>query len=128
MHWLLILLIIVPALEIGLFIWIGNLIGGWWVVLLIFLTGASGLILAKKQGLETWRNAQQSLYTGHAPKEQILDGICIFIGAILLFAPGFMTDTIGLLLILPWSRNLFKIYFMKWLMKWMSKGRIIYRK
>lgn len=128
MHWLLILLIVIPAVEIGTFIWVGNIIGGWWVVILILLTGFLGITLAKQQGITTWRSAQQSIQAGRAPGNQILDGICIFVGAVLLFSPGFVTDIIGLLFILPWTRNLLKMVMMKWIMKHMSKGTIIYRK
>lgn len=128
MRWLLLALLIVPALEIGVFIKVGGMIGPWWVVTLILLSGVLGITLAKKEGAEVWTKARQSMNHGQAPTEQIIDGICIFIGAILLFAPGFVTDTIGLFLIIPWTRKPFKSFFRKWLMWKMSKGTIIYRK
>lgn len=128
MHWLLILMIAIPALEIGTFIGVGNMIGGWWVVILILLTGLLGITIAKRQGLSTWKEAQRSMQAGMSPKEQILDGLAIFTGAILLFIPGFITDILGLLLIFPWTRTIFKLYVLKWLMKHLSQRTIIYRK
>lgn len=128
MRWLLLALLIVPALEIGVFIKVGGMIGPWWVVTLILLSGLLGIALAKKEGAAVWMKANQSMSQRQAPTEQIIDGICIFIGAIFLFAPGFITDTVGLFLIIPWTRRPFKSLFRKWVMWKMSKGTIIYRK
>ena len=128
MHWLLILLVAIPAIEIGTFIWIGNIIGGWWVAILILLTGLFGITIARKQGLSTWKDAQNAMQAGISPKEQILDSLGIFAGAILLFIPGFITDILGLLFLFPWTRNIFKVYILKRIMKRMSHRTIIYRK
>ena len=108
MRWLLLALLIIPAAEIGLFIWIGGMTGPWWVVFLIVLTGVAGVTLAKKQGMDTWRRAQLQMNNGRPPTEEIVDGICIFIGAVFLFSPGFITDTVGFILVLPLTRGLFK--------------------
>lgn len=128
MRWLLLLLIIIPALEIGVFVKVGGLIGPWWVVILILLSAFFGVSLAKREGLEVWYKAKESMNRGQAPTEQIIDGICILIGAVFLFTPGFITDIIGLLLIIPWTRQPFKKIFKKWMMWILSKGTIIYRK
>src|SRR5690625_6180363 len=96
MRWLLLALLIVPALELGIFIWLGGIVGPWWIVTLIILSGILGISFAKKQGSEVWKQAQQSMNNGQMPTKYIVDGICIFIGAILLFAPGIITDLIGL--------------------------------
>lgn len=128
MRWLLLALLIIPALEIGVFVWVGGTIGPWWVIMLILLSGIIGITLAKQQGYETWIKAQQLMKNGQAPTEQLIDGICIFVGAVLLFAPGFITDVIGLLLVLPWTRNPFKMMIMRWIQWKISKGKIIYRK
>lgn len=128
MRWLLLALFIVPALEIGVFIWVGGMIGPWWVVSLIILSGIIGITYAKQQGLETWIRARQAINNGQVPRDQITDGICIFIGAVFLFAPGFITDIIGILLIVPWTRIPFKQFLMKWIAWKISKRTIIYRK
>ena len=128
MRWLLLVLLIVPALELGIFIWLGGIIGPWWIIALIILSGILGISFAKNQGIEVWRQAQQSMNQGQMPTKHIVDGICILIGAVFLFAPGFLTDIIGLFLIIPWTRKPFKKILQKWIMWNVSKKTIIYRK
>lgn len=128
MRWVIITLLVIPILEITVFVWAGGTFGAWWVIGLILLTGIIGLALAKQQGIETWRRAKQSFHTGHYPTEQIIDGICILLGGILLITPGFITDAIGFMLVLPWPRQIFKAYIEKLIRYMLSKGTIIYRR
>lgn len=128
MRWLLLALIVIPAIEIAIFIKIGGLIGPWWVITLIFLSALIGFSFAKKEGNGVWIKARQSIEQRRVPTEEIVDGICILIGAIFLFTPGFVTDTIGLLLIIPWTRQPFKSLCKKWVLWNVSKGKIITRK
>ncbi|WP_284139818.1 MULTISPECIES: FxsA family protein [unclassified Virgibacillus] len=128
MRWLLLAFLIIPALEIGIFVWAGGVIGPWWVVALIILTGIVGLAIAKQQGMETWQRAQLSLRHGQVPGEEILDGICILVGAIFLFTPGFLTDIVGFILVLPWSRNLFKGFFIYLFKRMINNNQITFRR
>ncbi|MEN1968243.1 FxsA family protein [Lentibacillus sp. N15] len=128
MRLILLLFLIVPALEIGVFVWAGGIIGPWWVVFIIILTGVLGITIAKNQGMETWRRAQLQMNEGYAPTNEIVDGICIFIGAVLLFTPGFITDTAGFLLVLPWTRIPLRGWVYRLIKNKMGKGTIIYRK
>ena len=128
MRWLLLALLIVPALEISVLIWLGSMIGPWWVFVLIILSGILGIAFAKRQGTETWIKARQSMNSGQVPTEQIVDGVCILVGAVFLLAPGLITDTFGLLLIIPLTRIPFKIIIQNWIVWKMSKGRIINRR
>ncbi|WP_339228368.1 FxsA family protein [Oceanobacillus sp. FSL K6-2867] len=128
MRWLFLLLLFVPAMEIGVFIWIGGMVGPWWVVSIIILTGALGILLAKRQGMDTWKRAQLRISKGQAPTEELMDGLCILIGSVFLLAPGFITDTVGLILVLPFTRKLFKNGFRKLMLKMASNGTVIYRK
>lgn len=130
MRWLLLAFLIVPALEIGIFVWAGGIIGPWWVVAIILLTGLIGIMLARYQGMETLARAQRSMNKGQAPTSEIIDGIAIFVGAVFLFAPGFLTDFIGLLLVFPWTRVIFKTSIIGLLRRFINKGKgtIIYRK
>lgn len=128
MRRLVLALLIIPAVELGLFIWIGGKIGPWWVIALIILSGILGISLAKKQGTEVWRKAQQSMNNGQMPTEQIVDGFCILVGGVLLFAPGFITDITGLFLIIPRTRSPFKKVVQNWFMMKVSKNTIIHRK
>lgn len=105
---LLLLIIVVPALEITVFILSGKVIGVWYTFALIILTGIFGAWLAKREGLQTIRLAQLQAQQGQLPSGAILDGICIFIGGVLLLAPGFITDFVGLLFLLPFTRSFVK--------------------
>ncbi|MFC0522352.1 FxsA family protein [Pontibacillus salicampi] len=123
-RWLLLFILIVPALEIGVLVWAGNWIGPWWVILLIIATGILGAFLAKQQGLETLRKAQDNMRMGILPQEEIFDGICILIGAVVLLTPGFITDAIGFTLLLPYSRQPIKRGLQKVVKRMMESGRI----
>lgn len=128
MYWLILIFILIPAIEIGIFIWTGSMIGAWSVVGLIILTGIIGAALVKKEGMETWRRAQLAMYNREIPREEIIDGICIILGGILLLTPGFVSDLFGFLLVIPWTRTPFKklIHFL--ILKRIAKGNIVFRK
>ncbi|WP_010532411.1 FxsA family protein [Lentibacillus jeotgali] len=128
MRWLLLALIIVPAVEIGVFVWVGGVIGPWWVVGLIILTGIVGVSLARKEGLDAWRRAQIAMNQGKPPGDAIIDGICIFVGGVFLFAPGFITDIAGFILVLPPTRSPFKGMLERLLRNLASKSTFIYRR
>ncbi|ASB87943.1 UPF0716 protein YtzA [Bacillus sonorensis] len=122
MKFFLLFLIIFPASEIGLFLLSANWIGVLPTVLLIILTGFLGAALAKKQGIEVYHKVQRDLQYGKMPGDAILDGLCIFFGGMLLLLPGFLSDIIGLLLLIPASRNWLKPFLSRKLKK-MSEGR-----
>ncbi|HEY4601088.1 MAG TPA: FxsA family protein [Cerasibacillus sp.] len=128
MRFIWLVLLIISALEIGIFIWVGGMIGPWWVVLLIILTGILGITMAKKQGIDTLRRAQASIHYGQMPSEEIFDGICIIIGAAFLVTPGFVTDISGFILVLPVTRNLFKKQLKKILKKMIDNNTIFFRR
>lgn len=128
MRFIILALLIVPALEIGVFIWAGSIIGPWWVVGLILLTGFIGIAIAKQQGMETWFRARQAINMGQPPAEEIVDGICIFTGALLLLTPGFLTDIVGFILLLPLTRFPIKRFLRRVFSKMMQNGFIIYRR
>jgi UPF0716 protein FxsA len=125
MRYMLLLLIVIPALEIGLLVLSGQAIGLVPTVLLIITTGILGAYLAKKQGVETIRKAQRDMQYGQMPGEAIMDGLCILIGGIVLLTPGFITDALGFLLLLPATRRMFKPFFYRLFKRWISKGNVI---
>lgn len=118
------LIIIVPALEIWGFITVGKMIGGFNTFLLIVLTGILGAYLAKQQGIQALEKAQRGMAQGEPPGPAILDGISILAGGIMLLAPGFFTDAIGLLLLLPPTRRIFKHYLLQWMKKKIESGNV----
>ncbi|CAM3859091.1 FxsA family protein [Alkalicoccus chagannorensis] len=105
---LLLLLIIVPAAEIGVLLISANLIGILWTLFFIILTGIVGAALARREGLQAIRKAQLKTSQGMVPGDELLDGICILIGGAVLLTPGFITDAAGFLLLLPPTRQAFK--------------------
>ncbi|GGD16808.1 FxsA family protein [Pontibacillus salipaludis] len=123
-RWLLLFILVVPALEIGVLVWAGNLVGPWWVILLIIATGILGAFLAKKQGMETLNRARDNVQRGIVPQEEIFDGICILIGAVVLFTPGFITDAVGFTLLLPITRTPLKRSLQKAVKRMMENGTI----
>lgn len=128
MRWLLVLFLVLPALEIGVFIWAGGMIGPWWVVGLILLTGILGVMITKQQGMETWQRGRQAINEGQPPTEYIINGICIFIGGVFLFTPGFITDIVGFMLVIPVTRDIFKHIIMNVVKRMIAKNKIIYRR
>lgn len=128
LRWLLLAFLIIPALEIGVFVWAGGIIGPWWVIIIILATGFLGIAIAKQQGAETWMRARNLMSQGQTPTAEIVDGICIFVGAVFLFTPGFITDTVGFLLVLPWTRIPFRRWVQHFIIKKMSNSTIIFRK
>jgi len=115
---------LVPALEIFLFIRIGGAIGFLNTLLVVILTGLAGAALARWQGAETMFKIRQSLNEGIMPAEEMIDAALIFLAGMLLLTPGFLTDTIGLLLLWPPSRRRFKIYMRRKFDEWMASGQV----
>ncbi|PRO64320.1 FxsA family protein [Alkalicoccus urumqiensis] len=105
---LLLLLIVVPSLEMAVILLSWNLIGLFPTILMVVLTGVLGAWLAKREGLQAVRRAQLRTSQGQVPGNEILDGICILIGGIVLLTPGFISDAFGFLLLIPATRELFK--------------------
>lgn len=96
-----ILFVIFPFIEIVILLQVADEIGGWNTVLIVVLTAALGITLMRSQGFNTWRRFQTRLQSGEMPAQEIIEGMLIaFCGAMLL-APGLLTDSIGILCLLP---------------------------
>jgi UPF0716 protein FxsA len=106
MNPLFILFICIPALEIFLLIKIGGQIGALNTVALIFLTAIIGIYFAKLQGIQTLKSGMVNLYQNKMPVYEIMSGASIAIAAILLIIPGFFSDFIGFLLLVPFTRKI----------------------
>jgi UPF0716 protein FxsA len=119
---LVILMIVVPAIEIWGIIKASQWIGGWQTFLLIIGTGGVGAFLAKREGLKVWNLARIRMSQGEIPGDAILDGLSIFAGGLLLLTPGFLTDTVGFLLVLPVSRFYIKKLLLKKIWRMMQNG------
>lgn len=124
MKYFFLFLVLVPAAEIGILLYAGQTFGVWTTIMLIILTGFLGAYLAEQQGLEIIRKTQEQLRRGEMPGDAILDGISILVGGTLLLTPGFVTDTLGILLLAPPTRKFFKVLMMKAFRNWINKGNI----
>lgn len=124
MRYLALLIIVVPALDIGVLLLSGKTIGVLPTIAFILFTGVAGAYLAKREGLQTLRRAQEQLSYGQIPGDSLLDGICILVGGTLLLTPGFITDLFGFLLLFPPSRRPFKSLLKSGLRKRIDKGNI----
>lgn len=108
---LILLFTIVPLVELYILIKIGGYIGGLNTVLLVVLTAALGAWLARLEGLRTLKQIQSSLSQGQIPAEELIDGVLILVGGILLITPGVLTDLFALVLLFPFTR----MHFKRWL-------------
>ena len=106
MNTLLLSIILVPILEIYLFIKIGAQIGALNTILLIFVTAVTGIVYARYEGLNTLKSGFSQLIKNEIPAYEMISGAAIAFGALLLIIPGFATDTLGFLIILPLTRKL----------------------
>jgi UPF0716 protein FxsA len=113
MNTVLLTIILVPIIEIYLFIKIGSQIGAFNTISLIFITAIIGVIYARYEGLNTLRSAFTQLIRNELPAYEIISGAAIAFASLLLIVPGFATDLIGFLLILPLTRKLFFGKFIK---------------
>ena len=125
MRFLIPFLIIIPAMEIWLFILSGKILGAFPTFFFVILTGIVGAYLAKKQGIAVLTQAREQLSYGELPGEAILDGICILLGGSFLLTPGFITDALGFFLLLPPTRKLVKPALAKWLQRFFRNGRFM---
>jgi UPF0716 protein FxsA len=95
----------VPLIEIYLFIKLGGLIGALPTVVLVILTALIGVSLLRSQGFNTMAKFQQEVKTGQLPATTMLEGVALILGGALLLTPGFLTDTIGFLCLIPFTRQ-----------------------
>ena len=96
----------IPALEIFIMIKIGGQIGALNTITLIFLTAVIGIYYARIQGIQTLKSGMMNIYQNKAPIYELISGASIAIAALLLILPGFFTDSIGFLLLFPFSRKI----------------------
>tara|TARA_B100000989_G_scaffold298004_1_gene285677 strand:+ start:3612 stop:4037 length:426 start_codon:yes stop_codon:yes gene_type:complete len=117
MNTLLLSIILVPILEIYLFIKIGSQIGAFNTISLIFMTAIIGIMYARYEGLNTLRSGFSQLVKNEMPAYEIISGAAIAFAAFLLILPGFATDLIGFLIVFPFTRKLIFKKFSKNLKK-----------
>jgi UPF0716 protein FxsA len=121
---------IVPLAELYLLIKIGSHIGGLNTIVFVILTALLGAFLARLQGLRTLQQIQLSLSQGRIPAEEVIDGVLILAGGILLVTPGVLTDLFALVLLFPFTRTHFKRWLRRRFDRMVATGdvRLHYRR
>ena len=105
--------ILVPIIEIYLLIKVGSAIGAFNTVLLVLITAVIGVALLRKQGLSTLQKVQSQMQHGELPATSMLEGMLLFFAGALLLTPGFFTDSIGFLLMIPPLRKVFALWLLE---------------
>ncbi len=100
--------VVLPLVEIIVIIQVGSVIGAWWTVLLLVVDSLVGAWLVRREGARAWRSLQDALRRGAVPGREIADGALILVGGTLMLTPGFVTDVLGIALVLPFTRPLFR--------------------
>jgi len=105
---LFLIFVAVPIAEIYALIKVGGWLGVFPTLALLLLVSALGAFLVKREGLRVFRRLQEQVAAGNMPSNEILDGVCLLLAGALLMVPGFVTDALGLILLLPPSRSLLR--------------------
>lgn len=98
------LFVVVPILEIAVLIQVGQVIGVGPTIVLLIAMSIAGAVLAKREGLAVWTRFRAAVGRGEIPSKEIVDGVLVLFGAALLLTPGFLTDILGMVLLVPVSR------------------------
>lgn len=123
--YLILLFTLIPIIELALLIKIGQYIGVGYTLGVVIFTGVAGAYLAKMQGLITLRRIQEDVNQGIMPADKLFDGVLILCSGILLLTPGFITDIIGFMGLIPLTRNLFKRWLKRKIEYMISQGKVI---
>ncbi|MCW8093236.1 FxsA family protein [Alteromonas sp. ASW11-130] len=104
---LFLLFAIMPIIEIAVLVQVGDVIGGWNTIALVLISAFVGAYFVRREGVNTLKTAQQKMQSNQIPGQEMLEGLMLVVAGVLLVTPGFITDTFGLLLVLPPSRKFF---------------------
>ena len=107
------LLLVVPIVELYVLIQVGQVIGAGWTILLLIGVSIFGTVLLKREGVAAWRRLQEAMAAGRMPTNEVTDGALIVLGGALLITPGFVTDIVGFLFLLPITRGAAKVFLRK---------------
>lgn len=107
------LFIIIPLVELYFILVVGGAIGALWTVILVILTAIIGVNLLRVQGMKTLAKAQRNMAMGQIPAMEMMEGLALAVAGVLLITPGFITDAIGFLCLIPASRKVIIVYLMK---------------
>ncbi len=103
-------LVLVPVVEIAVIVAVARAIGGWQTFLVLLLETALGAWVVRREGARAWRALREAFRSGRMPGREVADAVLVLVGGVLLLLPGFVTDLVGLLFILPFTRPLARIW------------------
>jgi UPF0716 protein FxsA len=115
---------LVPLLELYILIKIGSYLGAIQTVALVVFTALFGVVVARIEGLRKLQQIRQSLSQGTVPAEEMVDGVLIFVAGILLIIPGVLTDLFALILLIPYTRTIFKRWLRRRFDRMIATGNV----
>lgn len=118
-------ILLIPIIEIAFVLLSGKLIGAWWTIALIVITGLLGVYLLKNESKRVKRELEASVKQGLPPGPVLIESVLLIIAGILLILPGFLSDILGILFILKPVRRLWKPLIEKWMRKKYSNGNVV---
>jgi len=121
---LILLFTVMPVIELFILIEMSKTINIWTTIGLVLLTGVAGAYLAKSEGKVIITRIKAELDQGSVPGNQLLNGLCVLIGGALLLTPGLITDILGLSLVFPGTREIYKVFIKKKFSKMIESGNI----
>jgi UPF0716 protein FxsA len=122
--WIIALIIIVPLLEWYVFLQMIEWIGGWNTLILLLTTSLVGVLMMRFEGRKVIEDTKQQMDAGEPPGRRMLDGLCVFVGGVMLVLPGFILDIVGFTLVFPLTRPIYRNLLLRWIEKRMKKGSI----
>jgi UPF0716 protein FxsA len=121
---LVLLFIGIPLLELALLVWIGGIIGFWPTMALVILTGLAGATLAKIAGVEVVLRIRREITAGRMPVGDMLDGLLVLVGGVVLLTPGLLTDVFGFAMLVPQTRRIARRYLQQRIQRMVADRRI----
>jgi UPF0716 protein FxsA len=100
--------LVLPVAELYVILKVGDSIGVWWTLLLLAADSLIGTLLLRNQGRTVWRRFNAAMAEGRLPHREVMDGVLVIFGGAFLITPGFITDILGVLLLLPPSRSVIR--------------------
>ena len=105
--------IVVPLAELYVILKVGDAIGAVWTILLLAADSVLGSVLLRAQGRSVWRRFNDALGVGRMPHREVMDGVLIIFGGAFLITPGFLTDVVGLILLIPPTRSVVRRFVVR---------------
>ena len=103
-----VLFLVLPLVELYFLIQVGQVIGAWWTIALLVADSILGAWLVKREGRRAWAALREALASGRMPHKELADGALVLVGGTLLMTPGFVSDVVGIALVLPLTRPVFR--------------------